>query len=64
MTQWQQWIPNRKVTAGAFAAAIAFILVLLLDDPLGLTAAESIAAGGALAAIVAYLVPERNTNGG
>ena len=55
---WQKWVPNRKVTAGAFAAAVAFLLVLVFEDPLGLSPTESLAAGGAITAIVAYFTPE------
>ena len=54
---WEKWVPNSKVTAGTFAAALAFVLVAVFDDPLGLTPAESVAFGGAVTVIVAYLVP-------
>lgn len=55
---WQKWVPNRKVTAGTFAAAVSFLLVVIFDDPLGLTPAESLAVGGAVTAIVAYMTPD------
>lgn len=61
--QWQKWIPNTKVTSGAFAAAAAFIVVSLWDDLFSLTNAEAFAAGSAVAVIIAYLVPERRNGG-
>ena len=60
---WQKWTPSRKVTAATMAAALAFVLVWLLDSFHELTSAEGLALGSAFAVVIAYLVPERNGNG-
>ena len=63
--KWEEWIPTRKVTAGAFAAAFSFLVIWILAKAIdGLfTAAEGVAVGSALTVIVAYIVPERNGRG-
>ena len=57
--KWEKWVPERKVTAGGFAAAVAFLIVYVghLNDYF--TASEAVIMGGALTTIVAYLVPNR-----
>ena len=60
MPNWQKWVPNQKVTAGAFAGAFAFVVIFLIDEWLvPLTTAEAVGLGSAFAVLVAYLVPER-----
>ena len=62
--QWQKWIPNTKVTSGAFAAAIAFVAIFVWDEWFDLTTAEAFALGSALSVVIAYMVPERKGGNG
>jgi hypothetical protein len=63
MMEWQKWIPSRKVTAATFGAAVALVIVWLLNRRYTLSPVEAFALGSAFAVVVAYLVPERDANG-
>ena len=63
--QWQKWIPSTKVTAGAFAAAVAFVILIVWETFIHkLDTAQVFLLGSALTVIIAYLMPERKKKPG
>lgn len=64
MSPWEKWIPTRKVTAGTFSAAAAFVGIWLGAKVIEITPAEAVVLGGALTLVVAYWIPERKNGDG